>query len=179
MVKIILRYVLIFLLYFCSNAQNETKKWCFGVKAGLDFTTNAALTFTTAMTTSEGSSSIADSFGNLLFYTNGVSVWNKNHVLMANGNSLMGDISTTQSALIVKQPGSQTLYYIFTADNDGEVNGLRYSIVDMTLAAGLGSVTAKNIPLYTPTTEKLCGVRHCNGTDVWILSHKWNSDSFY
>jgi PKD repeat protein len=97
---------------------------------------------------------------------------------MANGNGLMGNLSTTQSAIIVKQPGNNTLYYVFTLDQTGGGNGARYSIVDMALAAGLGSVTVKNATLYTPSCEKQVAVRHCNGKDVWIVSHEYNSNNF-
>ncbi len=161
-----------------SFSQNETKKWVYGTHAGLDFLTASPTVFSTSINTNEGCASIADANGNLLFYTDGVKVWAQNHQVMANGSGLMGNFSTTQSALIVKQPGNSNIYYIFTADYQGGANGLRYSIVDMNLAAGMGSVTIKNTLLYTPTTEKLTGVRHCNGIDVWILSHQWNSNNF-
>ncbi len=96
---------------------------------------------------------------------------------MGNGTGLLGYNLATQSALIVKQPGNTNIYYIFTVPHQG-FDGLHYSIVDMTLAAGMGSVTVKNVLLYTPTTEKLTATKHCNGTDVWILSHRWQSGDF-
>jgi PKD repeat protein len=48
----------------------------------------------------------------------------------------------------------------------------------MSLAGGQGSVTVKNATLYSPTTEKQVAVRHCNGRDIWIVSHEWNSNKF-
>lgn len=97
---------------------------------------------------------------------------------MANGTGLMGNNSTSQSALIVKRPGSNSIYYVFTLDQAGQGQGLNYSEVDMSLAAGMGSVTAKNIPVFSPTTEKLCGVMHNNGIDTWVVSHDRNSADF-
>jgi len=67
---------------------------------------------------------------------------------------------------------------VFTLDQGGGINGAKYSIVDMALAAGLGSVTIKNATLYTPSCEKQVAVRHCNGRDVWIVSHEYNSNKF-
>src|SRR5204863_4650707 len=55
---------------------------------------------------------------------------------------------------------------------------LHYSVVDMSLAAGLGSVTVRDVQLYTPTTEKLAATSHCNGKDVWLVSHDFLSDVF-
>lgn len=153
------------------------------MNASLDFITSPpTILLNSAMTNSvgfnEGTGSIADAFGNLLFYTDGVIVWNKAHQVMANGNGLMGDFSTTQAALIVKQPGSASLYYVFTLAAFGAPAGLRYSIVDMNLAAGMGSVTVKNTLIVAPSTEQITGVRHCNGTDVWIITHDYPSNTF-
>lgn len=173
-------FSLLFLLACTTNqyAQNETSKWMFGSYAGLDF--SGAIPFSIpspSMVTGEASASIADAAGNLLFYTNGVDVWNASHALMANGTGLLGDVSSTQ-CMIVKRPGSATEYYIFYIEDAGGPNGLMYATVDMALAAGMGSVTAKNLQLYTPCSEKLAAVKHCNGTDVWLLSHELNGNNF-
>ena len=110
-------YRLIALLVFTSLfsfSQNETKKWCFGNKAALDFMTSPPTAFTSSINAGEGCSSIADANGNLLFYTDGVTIFNANHSIMANGTGLLGSSyqSTSQGALIVKQPGSATIYYV-------------------------------------------------------------------
>ncbi|MBI2268810.1 MAG: PKD domain-containing protein [Bacteroidetes bacterium] len=98
---------------------------------------------------------------------------------MPNGFGLMGHNSSTQSSVIIQKPGSTTIYYIFTADYEAQLRGIRYSEVDMTLNAGLGNVTAnKNILLNTPSCEKIAGVRHCNNKDVWVVTHDWNSNAF-
>jgi len=97
---------------------------------------------------------------------------------MANGTGLLGHTSASEAALIVKQPGNANIYFVFTLDADAGSNGLRYSIVDMNLAAGMGSVTVKNTLLHAPCAEKLCGVVHCNGTDVWVISHDFQSIDF-
>ncbi|MCC6369503.1 MAG: T9SS type A sorting domain-containing protein, partial [Bacteroidia bacterium] len=99
-------------------------------------------------------------------------------VVMANGSGLLGDGSSTQSALIVKQPGNNSLYYVFTTDDVAGTDGFRYSIVDMALAAGMGSVTVKNILIYSPSAEKITAVKHCNGTDVWVVSRDYDSNNY-
>ena len=158
-------------------SQNETKKWYFGDHCALDFTTNPPTNLANGvMGTWEGCSSIADGSANLLFYTNGITIWNRLHLVMDNGTGLLGDNSSSQSALIVKQPGTSTLYFVFTTD--GGANGLRYSVVDMSLAAGMGSVTVKNVLVHAPSTERLCGTKHCNGTDIWVISHDSYSSVF-
>ena len=91
----------------------QCNNWYFGVLAGLNFSLGGVNVITVgALNTGEGCSSISDGAGNTLFYTDGVNVWNKSHALMPNGDSLMGGPSSTQSALIVPMPGSNSLYYI-------------------------------------------------------------------
>jgi hypothetical protein len=159
-------------------AQMETAIWHFGAQCALDFTNGTPQWVPgSSISTGEGCASVADVVGNLLFYTNGETIWNKNNQVMANGTGLTGSNDATQSSLIVRRPGSNSFYYVFTMGNAG--NGdLSYSEVDMTLASGMGSVTTKNNLLATGMTEKLAGTKHCNGIDVWAVSHLFNSDKF-
>ena len=63
-----------------SFSQNEAAIWYFGSNAGLDFSGGTPVAITDGqITTSEGCSTISDQNGHLLFYTDGVDVWNKNH----------------------------------------------------------------------------------------------------
>jgi hypothetical protein len=171
--------LLVTMLSLLSFSQNETRKWYFGNYAGLDFTTDPPTVLTNnTLLIPEGGASIADTSANLLFYTDAQSIRNKNHAVMSNGAGLLGNHSSTQSSLIIRQPGSYRYYYVFTLDNVGDKDGLRYSIVDLSLSGGTGSVTVKNILLHTPTCEKITGTLHCNGTDVWIVTHDFNSRNF-
>jgi hypothetical protein len=171
---LILKYIVLY-----SQIPGPTTNWYFGNGAGITFNSGIPIALTNgALSTIEGVATISDNLGGILFYTNGVTVYNRNHTIMVNGNGLFGDVSSTQSAIIVKQPGNNNIYYIFTSDNDTEVNGICYTIVDMNLDGGLGAVTIKNIQLHTPSCEKLCVVRHCDGERIWVISHDWNSNVF-
>jgi PKD repeat protein len=171
-------FLLICFLAFSARSQNQTSKWYFGSQAGLDFM-GAPTVLTNGMCNPwEGCASIANGAGTLLFYTDGITIWNSTHAVMANGSGLFGNSSSTQSGVIVKQPGNANIYYVFTVDAQGGANGLCYSIVNMSLAGGLGSVTVKNSLLYTPSSEKITSVRACNGTDIWVVTHDWNSNNF-
>jgi len=161
-------------------AQKEGNIWYFGENAGIDFNSGVPIALTNGkLNTWEGCASICDYKGALLFYTDGVTVYNRNHDTMQNGSDLMGNISSTQSAVIVKQPGANSIYYIFTVDYQGNINGLRYSLVDMNLNGGLGAVSSnKNILIVTPTCEKIAVVKHENNKDFWIVIHLYGADTF-
>ena len=185
-------YILFFLLVFIINetlySQNEGNNWYFGAYAGLSFNTDPPTPLTNGqLATGEGCAAVSDLNGNLLFYTDGIYVYNKMHNVMPNGSGLMGDPSSTQSAIIVPQPGTYNvslkrfnIYYIFTVDVCVGSDGVRYSIVDMTLDNGLGDITVKNVHLYgTNTTEKICATKHANGCDFWIIGKLRDNNTFY
>ncbi|MBR6277670.1 MAG: gliding motility-associated C-terminal domain-containing protein [Bacteroidales bacterium] len=164
--------------YIKIFAQLETSVWYFGDNAGLDFKTKIPKALTDgALKNYEGVASFSDKFGNLLLYTDGRTVWNKNHEIMENGENLLGHESSTESAIIVPWPENENLYYIFVVDEQGGVNGLSYSIVDMSLNDGLGAITDhKNIIIETPVCEKVTAIRHQNNKDIWLLTKSAKSN---
>ena len=197
-------------LFICATllAQNEASFWYFGQNAGVRFDAN--LGTVTAVTdgqlsTLEGCTSISDEDGNLLFYSDGSTIWNRNHQVMLNGTGLKGDDSSTSSGLIVPKPQDPTFYYLFTVDephhnntsafpamsaNDGINDGFMYSRINILDDGGLGAVdtTEKNVPLvtYDPTnqleselkcSEKITAVRADDCSSFWVLTHF--GDTFY
>ena len=164
-----------------TYAQNESNFWYFGSAAALDFSgPNPVAVAGSAMSTSEGCASISDkTTGQLLFYTDGLTIYNRNNIQMPNGSGLLGDGSSTQSAIIVPNPVSSNLFYVFTVAAQA-AGGLTYSVVDMTLQGGLGDVNGtKNVQLIDTTTEKVTAVMHCNGHDIWVIAHKYSSNAYY
>lgn len=163
-----------------SFAQGPANIWYFGTNAGLDFSSGSPVVLSDSeMATLEGCATISNNAGNLLFYTDGLTVYNRNHQVMQNGTGLGGDFSSSQSALIVPKPGTTNSYYIFTVDADAGPNGLQYSEVNMSLDGGMGAVTSvKNVMLITPTTEQLVATKK-NGEDAyWVVSHKYESNEY-
>lgn len=173
-------FILSFFLSFSILAQNEGNIWYFGNNAGIDFNSGTPVALNNgALITSEGCATISDPDGNLLFYTDGSTVYNANHVSMPNGLNLNGNSSSSQSAIIVKKPGLNTIYTIFTIDAQANPNGFKYSEVDMALEGGLGNVTSvKNVSVYSPTCEKITAISHGNGSAFWIVTLDYNSPNF-
>lgn len=169
--------LLLFLLSIHLHAQNQAANWFFGYGAGLQFDLGAnTLTPVNggALSTNEGCATISDAFGDLLFYTDGSVVWDRNNNVMLNGTGLFGDSSSTQSAIIVPKPNDANLYYVFTVDNalDGNNFGLNYSIVDMSLNAGLGRVTNKNVNMLSVCSEKITAVlKDCVTKSIWVITY--------
>jgi len=124
------------LLLFSSMsvfAQKEASNWFFGFFAGIHFNEDGTVVPLPGgqTATNEGCSVISDADGNLLFYTDGRNVWDRNHVKMPNGNynagtGLMGDPSSSQSGIIVPKKGDPNVYYIFTVDEPHHENAAVY-----------------------------------------------------
>ena len=69
-----------------SHAQNESSNWYFGSNSGLTFNTSPPSALQDSqMSTGEGCASVSDFAGELLFYTDGRTIWNRNHSVMLNG----------------------------------------------------------------------------------------------
>lgn len=132
------------------------------------------------MMANEGCGSICDKNGQLLFYSNGETVYNRRHEVMLNGDNLAGNISSVQSCLIVPMPGNDSIYNIFTSDaiENNYAKGYNYSVVNMRGDNGNGAVIAKNILLQSSCTERLTAVRHANGVDVWVITNDNSSNTF-
>jgi gliding motility-associated-like protein len=163
-----------------GNAQ-QNNNWYFGTQAALNFNGAApAVLQNSAMTAPEGCSSISDKSGNLLFYTNGVTVYNRSHQIMLNGTGLWGHVSAFQSCVIVPVPNTDSLFYIFTNDawENNFQNGYRYSLVNMSHDNGKGEVVLKNGSLSAPSSERLTAARHANGVDVWVIGNDKSSNVF-
>lgn len=114
-------------------AQKEANNWYFGINAGIKFNDDGSVSPLDGgqTQTNEGCSSISDPEGNLLFYSDGRTVWDRNHVIMPNGNyfggtGLLGDPSSTQSCIIVPKKDNPNIYYIFTVDEPHHQNAAVY-----------------------------------------------------
>lgn len=162
------------------DAQRLNNQWRFGnAGGGISFNTTVPAAATgAAISTGEGSASVADPVtGQLLFYTDGVTVWNRNNAVMLNGTGLTGGtagmLSSTTAAMICPRPGNAQQYYIFTIDEQSSNNGLRYSLVDMGLDGGLGGIVvgSKNISMINTSSEKIQVVPHANGNSLWLVTH--------
>ncbi|MBI1782548.1 MAG: hypothetical protein HYR66_14475, partial [Sphingobacteriales bacterium] len=180
MLKTCITLILVFVFTQIAQAQKEANIWYFGHNAGIDFSNGSPKFLTDGQIyTDEGEASVCDSTGKLLFYTDGSTIWNAKHQVMPNGSGLLGNFSSSQSAIIIPKVNDPIRYYVFTVDQLGGVNGFNYSIVNTTLNNGLGDVETKNVHLQNTVCEKLTAVKHCNGKDYWVVVHGVNSNSFY
>ncbi len=175
-------------LYFSSpliQAQ-ENNNWYFGWNAGISFESGSATALTDGQIyTIEGVATISDiATGDLLFYSDGLTVWNKNHDVMAGGTGLLGHENATHAITIVPNPDFYTgglnshLFYLFTNDFKNSSNGFRYSIVDLSANDGNGEVIEKNTLILSQNTERCTAIHSCEAGKIWVMTKVYGNDEF-
>ncbi|PTM12946.1 MAG: hypothetical protein DA408_08820, partial [Bacteroidetes bacterium] len=141
--------------------------------------------------------SLCDSLGNILFYTNGISIRNANHEIMENGYGLNPGFFfdlyeedgyvLTQGAIALLQPESDSIAFLFHMDvdvnedfTDSYSNFIYYSLIDLSQNDGLGAVTEKNTILIDQHLDKgkLTAVKHANGRDWWIMARLFGVNEY-
>jgi len=195
--KIIVGAIMTFCISLTAFAQDEI--WYFGAsKDGLDFSGGSPSVIQVPSGKGpsgfyECNASVSDGFGNLLFYTDGLNIYNKNHDVMPNGGGLSGPNepgqttgSSSQGVIIVQDPGNSDRYYILYADciHNNFADGYRYTVVDMTLDGSNGDVVPgfKDLVIMSgvgqanQVGEFLNAV--CVAGTTWVLSHRVGSDEF-
>ena len=210
--KIILSLsVFLFFIIAKANSQNRTQIWELGVrtfngfpKCGIDFNTGTAIPFTEVrdMPFLVTNASMCDTAGQMLFYTNGIYVANKNHDTLQNGSSFnpgyltstnQGDgLSLVQGAIILPFPEHFDKYiiihesaeeFIYDSILQDQPMFLAYSLVDMNMDNGNGGIDSsfKTIHLVDDTMAvgRITACKHANGRDWWIVAPRFYSNLYY
>jgi hypothetical protein len=148
-------------------------------------------------------STMADKDGNLLFYTDGYDIFNSEHQIMENGDSLFnfappgfsdfynksGGYHDNGRNLILPLPSHEYKYFVFSQDYES-VQGIwpgaigtniNYSLIDLSKNNGLGEVVEKRNILMENDFEsgQLKAIRHANGRDWWFVVKAWEKSKWY
>ncbi len=169
---------------YAQHNLNENKIWAFGSGCGIDFTSGTPVPIRTKMQTREACATISDVNGNLLFYTSGDTVYDRNGSVMPNGAGIIGQrsaMSAHQGTQIVPVLDSSNQYYVFSQErvfetshnNSNPMAGrLFYTIVDMDLNGGLGEVLPdkRGIIIDSVLSEMIVSIPGV-GCDMWLIAH--------
>jgi gliding motility-associated-like protein len=180
-----MKYIATFILLCLSIpafSQKEANIWYYGYGGGIDFNSGSPVNISGGqISTQEGCATLSDkTTGQLLFYTDGIKAWTRNHNVMPNGTGLLGSPTSTQSGIIVPFPDDYNKFYVFSVGAGG-LGDFAYSVVDITLNGGLGDITTKNQKLLSNNDEKIIAAKHANNTDYWVLTSNTHdgSQKFY
>ena len=184
-------------LLLCLQLQAQDREaaiWYFGQFAGVDFNSLTPQSLDDGMLhTGEGCSTISNEDGNLLFYSDGVGVYENDHQLIPTSLDLLGSYFSTQSALIVPRPNDPEFFFLFTVSDIRRANavleegdGLNYYVVNASeRGATLGTLT-NHLVTYDESdrarsllkcSQKLTAVKDPNNEVYWVVTHF--EDTFY
>ncbi|WP_343748911.1 PKD domain-containing protein [Fluviicola sp.] len=188
----------------CEPINKDQGIWYYGQRGGMNFGSGAPVydngSYIHGNYVDEACAVQSTTSNTLLFYTNGINVWDVNHASINTGNLLKSDMSAHRGALIVQNPGNANQYYLFTKDGGYYTstlsntvpgnNGFRYSVVQV--SGGLASMTSNwNVPIAPPSSlgymtgndgavmggEGITAVKSCNG--YWILTTSKKGTQYY
>lgn len=155
---------------------NETN-WIFGNGVHLEFPGGgdplALPGVASAFQTNEGCATISDDNGDLLFYTDGSTLWDWNHIPLY--FSLGGDSSSTHSAIIVPPAGGGVEYHVFAvgADTGSGPDAIMHSTYTAT-STGVVSQIAQPMSIGMipggDATERLAATTHADCDKYWVVA---------
>ncbi len=144
-----------------------------------------------------------DEGGNLLFYTNGCSIFNKEHKLMENGDEInlgatdyeynceenIGIFYIRSGNMTLPMPGDNKRHFLLhlrlieTSDTsiyDLVNDRFYFSEIDIQANNGLGRVVQKNQTLVADSLhDAVAAVRHGNGRDWWVVMPRGRNRAFW
>ncbi len=166
------------LIILNKPVAQRANNWYFPAKKSLTFNTNPPTPLGNSQCLYGGAASISDNLGNLLFYSDARRVFNRNHLIMPNGDNIKGASSFqlgSDQALIIPHPALPNLYYLFTNEtNEGTLpTGYYYHIIDMNANGGLGDVVLKNQLLYSNSGMRMTAAPTADGAGVWFISMEY------
>ncbi len=136
-----------------------------------------------------GNSSMCDSVGNLLFFSNAEKIYNANYALMANGNNLNGtNQRQPQGVISLPFPQHPNLFMVLISEIKYFSAAVGYAgyktyknVVEMGETAGQTNVLEKKIEIINDTLEygQLVATKHANGLDWWILVPAAYTNQYY
>ncbi|MFH1320316.1 MAG: SBBP repeat-containing protein, partial [Bacteroidota bacterium] len=169
----------------CISISSTQGRWFFGQYAGLDFQTGLPLADPGAynavpqtINSPEAVVTQSDNTGQLLFYSDGQSVWNNSHALVNPSNPLSGHNSSSQ-AIVVTDPGNPNQYYLFYIDALNLTSNFYYQIIAVT--GGIVSLSGSEVNISLPSgsdgvSEQITAIPNC-GNDYWIIVRDRNTSN--
>ncbi|MFK8008666.1 MAG: T9SS type A sorting domain-containing protein [Saprospiraceae bacterium] len=177
-------YLLLLFLSFSTFtfSQKEANNWVFGISNLMDFNTDpVTIGFTPNFSFfgERNTVSMSDENGQLLFYSDGFTIFDKNHNSMPNG-IIQANTAATHPIFVIPKPGSDQSYYMIINSNGFASSFLTWIEIDLSLNGGSGDVVSNvGEVLLDDPSGKITAVLHSNLNDIWVVSHEFNSNNYH
>ncbi|MCH7400017.1 gliding motility-associated C-terminal domain-containing protein [Belliella sp. DSM 107340] len=166
--------------------DQSNQVWYFGDQAGMDFNPDPddpdgplPRAVTHPNNIPAGTTTISDETGQVLFYTDGSTVWDLNGDVMENGEDIGGSNQASEGVLAVAIPQDETIFYLFTTSTAADGNSqVKFSLVDIKAEnpTGVGNVVTSDNFLFSPATQHSAAI--AAGDTTWVLFHELGNNTF-
>lgn len=206
---------LILFVPFVAYAQQYNNNWVLGYSPNhsiLTFDSNNhpdTLSISSQFDFFVESTSISDSSGNLIFFTNGIKICNNLFDSIPNGDGWIKGfgynyyntigLGYSQSCVFISNPGNSNQFYLFNISHDHQFTytlpgdttllpnvqptRLRYTLLDKSLNNGLGDVVPNQLGRTaindTLFLGRIAACKHGNGRDWWVIARRYNTNLYY
>lgn len=145
----------------------------------------------------QSNASISDSLGNLLLFSNGEQLFNRNFTPLKGEKGINFDSTyvasnqdLNQNVLFLPFPNKKNQYAFFYSSNyifpgplftGAAAKDLKMAIIDMEKDNGLGEVIIRRQFIIKDLLDygKITAVKHANGRDWWVLVQKDRANIYY
>lgn len=187
--KRFLLFLLAYILVSTTLAQNRcsyfkprhAENWLFSTNVWLNINGNTSIrNMPENIISSNGSGVWSDANGEMIMYSDGLKVWNKDHEMIYQG--LLGNLGSLQPALFVPAPGNNNILYLFTTDILTSLNpvtkGVNYYKIDIQGNGGKGQVISTDHCLLSDAVPVIAATSHSSEDAYWILTHRHTYNEF-
>lgn len=165
-------------------SSNSEHHWIFGRNCHIEFPNGGEpiVMANSSLNTDEGSASISDEDGNLLFYTDGSDLWDISGTVVASG--LGGHRSSANAAIIIPPAGGGSLFHVFATPSKESPSlpasttpklptpkTMSHTVINIStnpISVVSGPAKVNNGPVHA--TEHLAAVPHVNCLGYWVVS---------
>jgi len=193
---------LLFIFSLCFSAVKAQKEWVNwnSPAGGVTFKSGNGILFTDVpnnLTWPDYTGTRAYSFndsltGNMLFLTDGKTIWNKNYKCILNPKldsliSCNDDYYKVQIVPFANDHSKFYLFHLYSAKGfvsqmdigsakgcaNQKLSNLYYSVLQMNNDSG--KLITTNIPILKNPLDRVTLIKHANKKDTWVIAHPWDS----
>jgi len=170
-------YLAIFVPSFIC-AQNEASVWPVGSGKQINFQ-SGNFEISDFPGNPNARATICDKNGNLVLYTDGRTIWNKNHEIVLNGESLISDGAfQPNKPIFVPYPQKEGWYFLFYEEDYFTItrgkydNALYYAEINTIANNGKGEVVRHKIKIHDNYHSGPTIAGYCNNSYYWLVNDR-------
>ena len=171
--------IFLFLLSIAAFAQKEASIWSIGNGQQFNFQ-SGNFELTSFPANEAANSTICDKEGNLVLYSDGRKVWNKNNEVLINGEELINqNLNIVNLPVFIPYPGKEGWYILlyeeidYTSPSTGIIdNALYYAEINTQANNGRGELVKQKVKIHDNYHSGPTVAGFCNNSYYWLAINR-------